>query len=408
MKIRGNVVGVPNPQADWNQTDETKANYIRNKPSPVLYTEQNLDSLQQARARENIGAISDNLGGKGLSGVERIAFTDDQGTPHLHIVTALDRNEVPVLALIGSNEEDAPVRIENVADGIDEHNAATVGQLYAAIRDVSVEGGGSSTLVVTIEDEYASILPNAMYAHVQSGGTVVLSHDMYLMPLLNTDGGIAIFGYVDGEETTMVTCTVSDDGYTEWFERELATRDLGTVQAEVGQAVVVESVNGDGKPISWKCVDFPSGSSTMIVTIGDTASHTAAEIYAHVQSGGTAICKASETTFYNLSYVDAGNAIFSFAEDDGYIYGVKVLDNGSFVPIEFSLADAISILPTITAEDNGKFLQAVNGVWVAVDAVPQMQALMGYYIEEKFQPMTQAEYDALEEVDESKYYMIVG
>ena len=33
MKIRGNTVGVPNPQPDWNQTDPTKANYIRNKPS---------------------------------------------------------------------------------------------------------------------------------------------------------------------------------------------------------------------------------------------------------------------------------------------------------------------------------------------------------------------------------------
>lgn len=32
-KIRGNTVGVPNPQPDWNQTDSTKANYIRNKPS---------------------------------------------------------------------------------------------------------------------------------------------------------------------------------------------------------------------------------------------------------------------------------------------------------------------------------------------------------------------------------------
>ena len=294
MKIRGNVVGVPNPQADWNQTDETKANYIRNKPSPVLYTEQNLDSLQQARARENIGAISDNLGGKGLSGVERIAFTDDQGTPHLYIVTALDRNEVPVLALIGSNEEEAPVRIENVADGIDEHNAATVGQLYAAIRGVSA-GGGSSALIVTIT--------------------------------------------------------------------------------------------------------------------GGVASHTSAEIYAHVLGGGTAFCRVGEADFYNLSYIDTGNAIFSYAEDDGYIYGVKVLDNGSFVPIEFSLADAISILPTITDEDNGKFLQAVNGVWVAVDAVPQMQALMDYYIEDKFLSVTQAEYDALfatGTVDESKYYMIVG
>lgn len=33
--IRGNTVGVPNPQPDWNQDDSTKANYIRNKPSSL-------------------------------------------------------------------------------------------------------------------------------------------------------------------------------------------------------------------------------------------------------------------------------------------------------------------------------------------------------------------------------------
>jgi hypothetical protein len=32
-KIRGNTVGVPNPQADWKQTDPTKADYIKNKPT---------------------------------------------------------------------------------------------------------------------------------------------------------------------------------------------------------------------------------------------------------------------------------------------------------------------------------------------------------------------------------------
>lgn len=32
-KIRGNTVGVPNPQADWEQTDPKKADYIKNKPT---------------------------------------------------------------------------------------------------------------------------------------------------------------------------------------------------------------------------------------------------------------------------------------------------------------------------------------------------------------------------------------
>lgn len=32
MKIRGNTVGIPNPQPNWDQTDPTQADYIRNKP----------------------------------------------------------------------------------------------------------------------------------------------------------------------------------------------------------------------------------------------------------------------------------------------------------------------------------------------------------------------------------------
>ena len=32
-KIVGNIVGLPNPQPDWNQTDPKKADYIKNKPT---------------------------------------------------------------------------------------------------------------------------------------------------------------------------------------------------------------------------------------------------------------------------------------------------------------------------------------------------------------------------------------
>lgn len=35
MRIRGNTVGIPNPQPDWNQEDPSKADYIRNKPSAL-------------------------------------------------------------------------------------------------------------------------------------------------------------------------------------------------------------------------------------------------------------------------------------------------------------------------------------------------------------------------------------
>ena len=35
-KIIGNTTATPNPRPDWNQTDESKADYIKNKPQ--VYT----------------------------------------------------------------------------------------------------------------------------------------------------------------------------------------------------------------------------------------------------------------------------------------------------------------------------------------------------------------------------------
>ncbi len=35
LKIIGNTTATPNPRPDWNQTDSTKADYIKNKPTNV-------------------------------------------------------------------------------------------------------------------------------------------------------------------------------------------------------------------------------------------------------------------------------------------------------------------------------------------------------------------------------------
>lgn len=36
MKIRGNTVGIPNPQPNWEQNDPAQADYIRNKPTEYV------------------------------------------------------------------------------------------------------------------------------------------------------------------------------------------------------------------------------------------------------------------------------------------------------------------------------------------------------------------------------------
>lgn len=55
-KIIGNTTATPNPRPDWNQTDETKADYIKNKPT--VLTEDDVVEI-----------IEENGGGGGGSGV---------------------------------------------------------------------------------------------------------------------------------------------------------------------------------------------------------------------------------------------------------------------------------------------------------------------------------------------------
>ena len=38
-KIIGNTTATPNPKPDWNQTDETRADYIKNKPAILTETD---------------------------------------------------------------------------------------------------------------------------------------------------------------------------------------------------------------------------------------------------------------------------------------------------------------------------------------------------------------------------------
>ncbi len=61
-KIYGNTVTTPMPVADWNQTDENKADYIKNKPT--VLTEEDV-----------LGLISENGGGNGGATSEQIEET---------------------------------------------------------------------------------------------------------------------------------------------------------------------------------------------------------------------------------------------------------------------------------------------------------------------------------------------
>ena len=54
-RIKGNTVGFPNPQPDWNQTDSTQADYIKNKPSQIAVTGIDFTNFADGSFTENAG-----------------------------------------------------------------------------------------------------------------------------------------------------------------------------------------------------------------------------------------------------------------------------------------------------------------------------------------------------------------
>lgn len=145
-KIKGNTVGTTMPRPDWNQTDPTKADYIKNKPDlpggsgggtaegAVLYTTQTLDEDQQKQARENIGAISANLGGKGLSEVGKLQLGVGMDT-FVDVSTQVSPDEESVFVLFQTLFGNKVI-LHNIGPGVDNGDAVNVAQLNGAVGNI--------------------------------------------------------------------------------------------------------------------------------------------------------------------------------------------------------------------------------------------------------------------------------
>ena len=88
-RIKGNTVGFPNPQPDWNQTDATQADYIKNKPAiPITVAEDgyaDISGLRQPTAM-TIAKMGDTVG----------VFVTLQGDVLSTSAITLDENGYPI------------------------------------------------------------------------------------------------------------------------------------------------------------------------------------------------------------------------------------------------------------------------------------------------------------------------
>jgi hypothetical protein len=181
-KIIGIPVGAPAVKPDWNQNDEAKADYIKNKPDVVCYTQQSLTSEQQLQARENIGATTPN-------------YVDEK-------VAGLVNSSPEILDTLNSLSE---------ALGNDPNFATTMAEELGKKVD-KVDGMGLSTNDYTTEEKnkLAQISENAE-VNVQSDWSQKdVTQADYIKNKPDYDGSIAnLQSQIDDIEESMSTHTVS-------------------------------------------------------------------------------------------------------------------------------------------------------------------------------------------------------
>lgn len=139
MKIKGRTVGTTMPRPDWSQTDPKKADYIYNKPKPVVYNEtQTLSDEQKRRARNNIGAVGTKAGELPEFHAVKLKSQDSTSKDGVMIGYAASENYFGVATFKDTYFGTNPVILRNIAPGTASYDAVNKLQMDSAISTKAV------------------------------------------------------------------------------------------------------------------------------------------------------------------------------------------------------------------------------------------------------------------------------
>ena len=248
-KIIGNTTATPNPRPDWNQTDSTKADYIKNKPTII----DNFSEDENGELLYNGNSIG---GGLDVEYSEQIEANTQARHTHENIDILDKFSEVDGMLLyneseISSASGDGATFIPSVSENGDLSWTNDKGLVNPAIVNIkgksayqyALDGGYEGT-----EEEFYSLLANmgSVDSATRPTDTVKLDDNVYTIST-NEFQGALICSW--GEEIPVGTEIKSIEIYTDEYGW-LDLRDLATVDVEysfyisnVHKAYVVPSEN---------------------------------------------------------------------------------------------------------------------------------------------------------------------
>lgn len=309
MKITGNTVGTTMPRSDWNQTDPSKADYIKNKPTlGAISTKDTIEktdlssdvqtTLDKAEtAATQIGNKVDKVDGKGLStndyttdeknklsGVEVGANNYSLPTATngvlggIKVGTGLSVDENGVLSVDKVTEETVTCDYTNDS-AIDFYRTKSGTPLYAELTsnaDTSVTYGqsywiksgfiffGKNGEVDTGKSYYYVCEDGINFGHnsAVTSDAIALSAPGSISTLYKA-GVIGGFLPNTGDNPVSYTIRLVYGGSS---SSGTADTTLGITGAAVGQIARITAVDSDGKPTAWEPVDLPSDKWELIAT----------------------------------------------------------------------------------------------------------------------------------------------
>ena len=135
------------------------------------------------------------------------------------------------------------------------------------------------------DTEKATYTSQQIYSHVMNGGSAYL----YNHALTTCRTHCCIFTELVNEESQIYQTYVYEDGSVEYFNKDtfglsqIDSKITAPSTAEVGQTIVVKSVDSDGKPTAWEAVDLPSVVVAKFYSYNDIQifceTHTAEQLY---------------------------------------------------------------------------------------------------------------------------------
>lgn len=334
-KIIGNTTATPNPRPDWNQTDLTKADYIKNKPS--------------VKKGDGDGSFIAN-------DIEHNIAT---GTNQVVIGTYNDVNE-DALFIVGNGESEATRN--NAFEVLKTGDVVINGDLTVNGKSTTIETFNEN---VNIEDNTITLRHNATTGLQQDNYTGIVAHNYD-----GTNNGMLVFdnggtAYVgdEGDLQPLATRAFLDDEDGAIATWDATAKTLVKAPLEVADIVTTDNIDSLNKAISTAITDV-SVAYQKEVTVKDTS-------YAEVNKigGMSRKCRNLMALPYSLSSANI-NGVIVTANSDGSIKVSGTTSNlGSAVIADYTLTAGTYNI-SHTSANVGLQVWAMNGSSYSTELVP--------------------------------------